>query len=252
MILVDVANGKPRHVPYRDSKLTFLLQVVISRYEEAQLFFHSHCCVILSPWSIHWWRLMDVFLAGFSWRQFKDNDDCYCEPLQLVCSFPETNCLHPVSCCSLGFSSAFCLACNRHNIASGIITSLLWQQCAWDTKYTEICSKGQAHSQYCELLICWIYCWSESRSIINLWMEYGSFSYQRKNNVHSFWFLLFLTLVWICGHRLLSMKMLLVMLKLCEHRFNKWRSVSLSWNNSAVYICMSHMCIESCGQRSRV
>lgn len=28
MILVDVANGKQRHVPYRDSKLTFLLQVV--------------------------------------------------------------------------------------------------------------------------------------------------------------------------------------------------------------------------------
>lgn len=29
MILVDVANGKQRHVPYRDSKLTFLLQVTI-------------------------------------------------------------------------------------------------------------------------------------------------------------------------------------------------------------------------------
>ncbi len=28
MILVDVANGKQRHVPYRDSKLTFLLQVL--------------------------------------------------------------------------------------------------------------------------------------------------------------------------------------------------------------------------------
>ncbi|KAL7002771.1 hypothetical protein U1Q18_003927 [Sarracenia purpurea var. burkii] len=26
MVLVDVANGKPRHVPYRDSRLTFLLQ----------------------------------------------------------------------------------------------------------------------------------------------------------------------------------------------------------------------------------
>ncbi|KAM7253486.1 hypothetical protein ACFE04_021640 [Oxalis oulophora] len=26
MILVDIANGKPRHVPYRDSRLTFLLQ----------------------------------------------------------------------------------------------------------------------------------------------------------------------------------------------------------------------------------
>lgn len=27
MILVDVANGKQRHIPYRDSRLTFLLQV---------------------------------------------------------------------------------------------------------------------------------------------------------------------------------------------------------------------------------
>jgi kinesin family protein 15 len=26
MVLVDVANGKPRHIPYRDSRLTFLLQ----------------------------------------------------------------------------------------------------------------------------------------------------------------------------------------------------------------------------------
>eukprot|EP00256_Glycine_max_P057171 XP_014624896.1 kinesin-like protein KIN-12E [Glycine max] len=26
MILVDVANGKQRHIPYRDSRLTFLLQ----------------------------------------------------------------------------------------------------------------------------------------------------------------------------------------------------------------------------------
>ena len=27
MALVDVSNGKSRHVPYRDSKLTFLLRV---------------------------------------------------------------------------------------------------------------------------------------------------------------------------------------------------------------------------------
>lgn len=32
MILVDVANGKQRHVPYRDSKLTFLLQVLLRCY----------------------------------------------------------------------------------------------------------------------------------------------------------------------------------------------------------------------------
>jgi hypothetical protein len=29
MTLVDVANGRSRHVPYRDSRLTFLLQVKI-------------------------------------------------------------------------------------------------------------------------------------------------------------------------------------------------------------------------------
>ena len=27
MVLLDVARGKPRHIPYRDSRLTFLLQV---------------------------------------------------------------------------------------------------------------------------------------------------------------------------------------------------------------------------------
>lgn len=27
MILADVAHGRQRHVPYRDSRLTFLLQV---------------------------------------------------------------------------------------------------------------------------------------------------------------------------------------------------------------------------------
>lgn len=37
MILVDVANGKQRHVPYRDSKLTFLLQVKFSFFPNLSL-----------------------------------------------------------------------------------------------------------------------------------------------------------------------------------------------------------------------
>lgn len=42
MTLVDVANGKNRHVPYRDSRLTFLLQVKIERqYQTAEIFFPS-------------------------------------------------------------------------------------------------------------------------------------------------------------------------------------------------------------------
>lgn len=36
MVLVDVANGRPRHVPYRDSKLTFLLQVNSKTYFSTQ------------------------------------------------------------------------------------------------------------------------------------------------------------------------------------------------------------------------
>jgi hypothetical protein len=34
MSLVDIANGKSRHVPYRDSRLTFLLQVLTERFME--------------------------------------------------------------------------------------------------------------------------------------------------------------------------------------------------------------------------
>jgi hypothetical protein len=32
MTLVDLAHGKPRHVPYRDSRLTFLLQVRYTKF----------------------------------------------------------------------------------------------------------------------------------------------------------------------------------------------------------------------------
>lgn len=37
MTLVDVANGKSRHVPYRDSRLTFLLQVQIHNEFESSI-----------------------------------------------------------------------------------------------------------------------------------------------------------------------------------------------------------------------
>jgi kinesin family protein 15 len=35
MVLVDVAHGKLRHVPYRDSRLTFLLQVICNSFSSA-------------------------------------------------------------------------------------------------------------------------------------------------------------------------------------------------------------------------
>lgn len=34
MSLVDIANGRSRHVPYRDSRLTFLLQVCIEGFRK--------------------------------------------------------------------------------------------------------------------------------------------------------------------------------------------------------------------------
>ena len=42
MSLVDIANGKQRHVPYRDSKLTFLLHVNI-KFKELELYKDSFC-----------------------------------------------------------------------------------------------------------------------------------------------------------------------------------------------------------------
>ncbi|KAE8721819.1 Phragmoplast orienting kinesin 2 [Hibiscus syriacus] len=49
MILVDVANGKPRHVPYRDSKLTFLLQDSLGGNSKTMIIANvspSICCAI--------------------------------------------------------------------------------------------------------------------------------------------------------------------------------------------------------------
>lgn len=43
MTLVDVANGRNRHVPYRDSRLTFLLQVKIQKKKHAPECPPSHC-----------------------------------------------------------------------------------------------------------------------------------------------------------------------------------------------------------------
>lgn len=41
MTLVDIANGKQRHVPYRDSRLTFLLQVINCNF----FFYPCHRCL---------------------------------------------------------------------------------------------------------------------------------------------------------------------------------------------------------------
>ncbi|XP_039039829.1 kinesin-like protein KIN-12D [Hibiscus syriacus] len=49
MILVDVANGKPRHIPYRDSKLTFLLQDSLGGNSKTMIIANvspSICCAI--------------------------------------------------------------------------------------------------------------------------------------------------------------------------------------------------------------
>jgi hypothetical protein len=106
MILVDVANGKQRHVPYRDSKLTFLLQVLgcyplnlvafVCIKDETLLLHHSKperstavfhlpvrpaffCMETFSFYNHDFEMLLRVaepnlqifiLTAGFSWRQF--------------------------------------------------------------------------------------------------------------------------------------------------------------------------------------
>lgn len=67
MVLVDVANGKPRHIPYRDSRLTFLLQVkfefIAGFCLSCSLSFHGIIAVIIS------------FTGLIGW-QFKNDDHC--------------------------------------------------------------------------------------------------------------------------------------------------------------------------------
>lgn len=48
MALVDVSNGKNRHICYRDSKLTFLLRVSVSRYKIHFCCFYFRDCVIVA------------------------------------------------------------------------------------------------------------------------------------------------------------------------------------------------------------
>lgn len=73
MSLVDVAHGKHRHVPYRDSRLTFLLQV---RQLYRWLLF------------IKQWKFLNFFdfnlIAGFSWRKLKNNNYRKCQSFCLV------------------------------------------------------------------------------------------------------------------------------------------------------------------------
>jgi hypothetical protein len=88
MVLVDAANGKPRHVPYRDSKLTFLLQVCLSVVDGipwlklrvyitlsplvdllniCECFithFHFDATEVISP---SYDSLVDSFISGSSW-----------------------------------------------------------------------------------------------------------------------------------------------------------------------------------------
>jgi hypothetical protein len=54
MTLVDVANGRNRHVPYRDSRLTFLLQVKIQKKKSMLLnVFLLTVSIFLSPAHYH-------------------------------------------------------------------------------------------------------------------------------------------------------------------------------------------------------
>ena len=91
MILVDVANGKQRHVPYRDSKLTFLLQVCYrcycwSGHQETEIdTFHSGSLEIsINKMLIRW--MVPFGLAGFSRRKLKDYHHSHREPVELVCT----------------------------------------------------------------------------------------------------------------------------------------------------------------------
>jgi kinesin family protein 15 len=72
MNLVSVSNGKSVHVPYRDSKLTFLLQVKNFLNDVKHGFLYCGSRTLIAP-------IIDrhsYISTGFSWREFKDNYNC--------------------------------------------------------------------------------------------------------------------------------------------------------------------------------
>jgi hypothetical protein len=82
MVLVDIANGKQRHVPYRDSKLTFLLQVS----DAALVFFMQtvftqidHALEILV-----WCLTICEWSPGLPWRQLQNHHHRQHQPFTLV------------------------------------------------------------------------------------------------------------------------------------------------------------------------
>ena len=83
MNLVDLAHGKQRHVPYRDSRLTFLLQVII-------LTRHITLHYIWVP-LMH--GLFCFWHVGFTWRKLKNYDNCKCQPFSMVMNSLTMSCL---------------------------------------------------------------------------------------------------------------------------------------------------------------
>lgn len=78
MVLVELAHGKTKHVPYRDSRLTFLLQVHTNPVSSASI-----SSTFLGPDAMSGTK----YNAGFSWWELKNNDHCQCQPFYLVGSF---------------------------------------------------------------------------------------------------------------------------------------------------------------------
>lgn len=74
MVLADVAHGKHRHVPYRDSRLTFLLQV----RNIWVILFCSH------SFSLNISKSMSVTISGFFGWQLQNYDNCKCQPFDMV------------------------------------------------------------------------------------------------------------------------------------------------------------------------
>ena len=74
--LVDVADGKPRHVHYRDSKLTYLLKDSLGGNSKTCI--HAFCCAIFPIWYFYL-LLLSGIIATVS-----PADSCFGESLSTL------------------------------------------------------------------------------------------------------------------------------------------------------------------------
>ena len=117
MSLVDLAHGKQRHIPYRDSRLTFFLQVTtLTHHVKFQYIWIPLISEII---------LFHLRYAGFTWRELENYDNCKCQPFSMVMILMSgiiTNVCELVKYCDISFLCVHTVLLMKHLVPWSLLS----------------------------------------------------------------------------------------------------------------------------------